>query len=58
RRYAYLALVIIATLVTPPDLISDLLVSIPLLLLYEFSVMLSRMVYRKQLAADAAREAE
>ncbi len=58
RRYAYLALVIIATVVTPPDLISDLLVSIPLLLLYEFSVVLSQMVYRKQLAADAAREAE
>lgn len=58
RRYAYLLLVITGTMVTPPDFISDLLVVIPLILLYELSVMLSRVIYRKQLAADQAREAE
>jgi sec-independent protein translocase protein TatC len=49
RRVAYLLLIIIATMVTPPDLISDILVSVPLILLYEFSIFLSRLVYRKQL---------
>lgn len=52
RRVAYFALVFIAVVITPPDFISDFLVIIPLLLLYEFSVFLSTVVYRKQLKAD------
>ncbi|KGE19151.1 twin-arginine translocase subunit TatC [Paenibacillus wynnii] len=56
RRYAYFALVFIAVVITPPDFISDFLVTIPLLVLYEFSVFLSAIVYRKQLSADAERE--
>lgn len=52
RRLAYFALVFIAVIITPPDFISDFLVSIPLLLLYEFSVFLSATIYRKQLQAD------
>jgi sec-independent protein translocase protein TatC len=57
RRVAYFLLVFIATLVTPPDLISDLLVTIPLIALYEFSVWMSTLVYRKQLKEQAAAEA-
>lgn len=57
RRYAYFALIFIAVVITPPDFISDFLVTIPLLILYEFSVFLSSFVYRGQLAEDAAREA-
>lgn len=57
RRYAYFTLVFIAVVITPPDFISDFLVTIPLLALYEFSVFLSAWVYRKQLSADAEREA-
>ena len=57
RRYAYFVLVFIAVVITPPDFISDFLVTIPLLVLYEFSVLLSAIVYRKQLAADTEREA-
>jgi sec-independent protein translocase protein TatC len=57
RRVAYFVLIFIAVVVTPPDFISDLLVMIPLLLLYEISVFLSAIVYRKQLAADEAAEA-
>lgn len=58
RRYAYLALLILSALITPPDLLSALIVAIPMVLLYEFSTLLSRVVYRRQLAADAAWEAE
>jgi len=58
RRYAYVVLVVIATFVTPPDLISDILVAIPLIVLYEVSVLLSAMVYRKQREKDLAWEAE
>lgn len=56
RRYAYFTLVFIAVVITPPDFISDFLVAIPLIVLYEFSVFLSAFVYRKQLAADAVRD--
>jgi len=58
RRYAYLLLVILATVITPPDAISAILVALPLILLYEFSVLLSGFVYRKQLRQDAEWERE
>jgi sec-independent protein translocase protein TatC len=50
RRYAYLALVILSTIVTPPaDALSPIIVAIPLIILYEISVMLSSVIYKKQL---------
>ncbi|HWL26713.1 MAG TPA: twin-arginine translocase subunit TatC, partial [Ureibacillus sp.] len=45
-----------SVLITPPDLISDVLVIVPLLVLYEVSVSLSRIVYRKKLLQEAALE--
>ncbi|MNY61953.1 Sec-independent protein translocase protein TatCd [compost metagenome] len=58
RRYAYMLMVILATVITPPDAISAILVSIPLIILYEFSVLMSSFIHRKQLANDAAWELE
>ncbi|MFC4779619.1 twin-arginine translocase subunit TatC [Paenibacillus sp. GCM10023252] len=58
RRLAYFLMIFIGVLVTPPDFISDVLVAIPLILLYEVSVLLSATIYRKQLAADARWEEE
>ncbi|OPA74078.1 twin arginine-targeting protein translocase TatC [Paenibacillus selenitireducens] len=58
RRVAYFALIFIGVVITPPDLISDSLVAIPLILLYEFSVWMSSIVYRKQLAREQAWEEE
>jgi sec-independent protein translocase protein TatC len=48
RKMAYFLLTIIAIFITPPDLISDILVIVPLFILYEFSVTLSKIVYRKK----------
>ena len=47
RKYAYLLLVIIATMITPPDIVSDLVVTVPLFLLFEISLLLSARTYRK-----------
>jgi sec-independent protein translocase protein TatC len=58
RRYAYLVLVIVAAMITPPDALSAIIVSVPMILLYEFSVLLSGFVYRKQLLKDKAWEEE
>ncbi|MBM4760934.1 twin-arginine translocase subunit TatC [Bacillus sp. B15-48] len=54
RKFAYFLLIIISVLITPPDFLSDVLVIIPLLLLYEVSILLSKIVYRKQLASDSS----
>lgn len=58
RRYAYLLLVIVATMITPPDATSAIIVFVPMVVLYEFSVFLSGIVYRKQLLEDQAFEEE
>ncbi|RHW42268.1 twin-arginine translocase subunit TatC [Neobacillus notoginsengisoli] len=58
RKYAYFILIIIAVIITPPDPVSDFLVSIPLLLLYEISVNLSKFVYKKRMKKLADDETE
>ncbi|WP_316569877.1 twin-arginine translocase subunit TatC [Neobacillus sp. YIM B06451] len=58
RKYAYFILIIIAIIITPPDPVSDFLVIIPLLLLYEISVNLSKFVYKKRLKRMEQEEAE
>lgn len=47
RKIAYFILIVIATIITPAEIITDILVSIPLILLYEISLWLSKYVYRK-----------
>ncbi|CAH2715537.1 Sec-independent protein translocase protein TatCd [Neobacillus rhizosphaerae] len=49
RKYAYFVLIIIAVVITPPDFMSDFVVTLPLLLLYEISINLSKFVYRKRM---------
>lgn len=44
RRYAILAIVVVAAVVTPPDPISQCLLSIPIILLYEISILCVRMI--------------
>ncbi|OLS40943.1 twin-arginine translocase subunit TatC [Bacillus sp. MRMR6] len=56
RKYAYFVLGIIATVISPPDFLSEILVLIPLLFLYEISIILSKLVFRKN--AVKAKEAE
>ena len=48
RKISYFSLTLVAIFITPPDIISDILVIVPLFILYEFSVILSKIVYRKK----------
>lgn len=48
RRYAYLMLVVVAALISPPDLFSHVMVAVPLVVLYEVSVWLAHWMHRKQ----------
>ena len=49
RKYAYFVLIVIAIIITPPEFMSDFIVSVPLLLLYEISISLSKIVYKRRL---------
>lgn len=53
RKFSYFFLIVISILITPPDFISDVLVIVPLLLLYELSITLSKIVFRKKQALDS-----
>lgn len=52
RKYAYFVLVVISVVISPPDFMSDVLVTIPLLFLYEISINLSKIVYKRKLKKE------
>lgn len=52
RKYAYFVILVIAGLITPPEIISHLMVTFPLILLYEVSIIISRVSYKKALKAQ------
>ncbi|MGH6770735.1 MAG: twin-arginine translocase subunit TatC [Xanthobacteraceae bacterium] len=59
RRYFILGAFVIAAILTPPDVISQLSLAVPLMLLYELSIYSVKLVERKQAeASDAKPEAK
>jgi sec-independent protein translocase protein TatC len=54
RRYAIVIVFVFAAIVTPPDVISQLALALPMLLLYELSIVGARIVGKKREEADAA----
>lgn len=53
RKHALLVILIVAALITPPDVASQIIVSIPLYLLYELSIWITKRVRRRMDEADA-----
>lgn len=53
RKPAYFLLSIVSIAITPPDLVSDVLVIVPLITLYEISIGISRLIHRKRVQEDA-----
>jgi sec-independent protein translocase protein TatC len=53
RRYAIVGIFIVAAVLTPPDIVSQLTLAIPMLLLFEISVLLCRLIERNQAKAQA-----
>lgn len=49
RRHALIGTLIISAIITPPDVISQLLISMPLFLLYEVSIYISKLVVKKEM---------
>jgi len=48
RKHALVLVLILAAIITPPDVASQVIVAIPILILYEVSIKVSRMVIKKQ----------
>ena len=51
-KYAVIIILIVAAIVTPPDVVSQLIVAIPMLLIYEASIFISSIVYKNQQKRD------
>jgi sec-independent protein translocase protein TatC len=52
RKYAVVIVLIIAAIVTPPDVVSQITVSIPMLIIYEASIFVSAFVVKKEKEND------
>ena len=47
RRHSIVVILIISAVITPPDVISQLLIALPLLLLYEISIVISARIHKR-----------
>jgi sec-independent protein translocase protein TatC len=54
RKHAVIVILLLAGIITPPDIFSQIMVSFPLFLLYEISIMLARRVEKKREAEAIA----
>lgn len=52
RRIVIVVIFVIGAIITPPDIVSQILVSIPLFILFEISIVLSKIVNRKKIKKE------
>ncbi|MFV5688970.1 twin-arginine translocase subunit TatC [Flavobacterium sp. ZT3R25] len=52
-KYAVIIILIVAAIVTPPDVVSQTIVAIPMLIIYEVSILISKIVVRNQKKENA-----
>ncbi|PTX44047.1 Sec-independent protein translocase TatC [Christiangramia gaetbulicola] len=48
RKYALVIVLILSAIITPPDIVSQIIVAIPILILYEVSIIISKIMYKKE----------
>jgi len=48
RRHAYIAVLVTAAVITPPDLFTQIILAIPLVVLYEFGIFMAVLAYRRK----------
>ncbi|MFT5103023.1 MAG: sec-independent protein translocase protein TatC [Candidatus Latescibacterota bacterium] len=54
RKFAVVIMLIISAIITPPDIASQVIVAVPVLILYEISIFISKAVVRNQLKKEKA----
>lgn len=57
RKYAIVIVFVVAAILTPPDIISQIGLGIPIILLYEISIVLCRMIEKKRAEREAEEDA-
>jgi sec-independent protein translocase protein TatC len=55
RRHSLIVIVTLSAIITPPDVFSQVLVALPLMVLYEVGIAISRRIMKQQEAEEAAR---
>ena len=58
RRYAIPVIFVIAAIITPPDVVSQFMVAVPMIGLYELSILISSVIYKKKQNEDDADDDE
>jgi sec-independent protein translocase protein TatC len=58
RRYAVVVIAVVAALLTPPDVFTQVMMILPLVILYEISIWISALIYRKKKEREAREEEE
>ncbi len=58
RKHAIIVILVLAAIITPPDIFSQILVTIPLVFLYELSIFISVRVYKKRKEEESAEAAD
>jgi sec-independent protein translocase protein TatC len=49
RKYYILAIFVLAAVITPPDITSQVLIAVPMIVLFEISTIISSVLFRKKL---------
>ncbi len=58
RRHSLVVILLLSAIITPPDVFSQVLVAVPLIILYEVGIFISKRIVRKQKKEDAERDKE
>ena len=48
RKYALVLVLVLAAIITPPDVASQIIVAIPIVVLYQVSIFISKIVVKNQ----------
>lgn len=52
RKYAFVLVLILAAIITPPDVLSQIIVTIPMMLLYEVGIVISKIIEKNRLKEE------
>ena len=52
RKYAIVIVLVLSAIITPPDMVSQVIVAIPIMILYEISIGISARIEKKQIEAE------
>ena len=58
RKFALIIVLVLSAVITPPDIVSQIIVAIPILILYEVSIHISKIVIRNQLREERRKKKE